>query len=106
MIFAGILLLVILRTGYQDVETGESYSKKEKFFPQSCRDKILNAVSKNICDIDMTDEDKGNGLRVDIYYNKKSNKAFVRVFEYVPYKYEPASPIFEYTVEQISKLLQ
>ncbi|MBO5194150.1 MAG: hypothetical protein J6B62_04575 [Bacteroidales bacterium] len=106
MIFAGILLSVIMKTGYQDTDTGEKYCRKEIFFPQSCRERILSSIGSDIESLDLSEEDKGNGLKMDIYYSIRSGKAFVRLYEYIPYKYEPASPTFEYTAEQVSKLIR
>ena len=37
MIFAGIIMLLFMKTGYKDVQTGTRYSKKESFYPQSMR---------------------------------------------------------------------
>lgn len=93
---AGLILLFIYKSGYKDNESGERYTKKEHFFAQSERSRILEAVENNkMRDIDYADEDKGNGLRLDIYINSKKSKAFVQVFEYIPYKYEPCSDQYE-----------
>ena len=35
LLFAGLLLLFILKTGYADMETGEKFSKSEHYFAQS-----------------------------------------------------------------------
>lgn len=96
LLFAGVLLFFILKTAYRDVETKELYSKKERFFPQSCRDRVLKAIeSSDIESIDACEEDKGNGLRLDIYLNCKSGKSYMRLFEYVPYRYEPVNQFVE-----------
>ena len=34
MIFAGLILLLVLKTSYKLAGTNETYRKKEKFFPQ------------------------------------------------------------------------
>ena len=106
VIFAGILLIVVLRSAWKDKETGEKYHKKEFYFPQSCRDRIIKAVSDDIGSIDMQEEDKGNGLRLDLFYNKHTGKAYLQVFEYIPYRYEPATEFFEQPVSKIGKLLK
>lgn len=106
MIFAGILLSVVMKSGYQDADTGEKYCRRAIFFPQSCRERLMSSIANDIEGLDLAEEDKGNGLKMDIYYSSKSGKAFVRLYEYIPYKYEPASPTFEYTAEQVTKLIQ
>ena len=55
--------------------------------------------------IDLKNEDKGNGLRLDIYHSKKACKTYVQAFEYVPYKYEPCSPVFEYELSETKSLI-
>ena len=35
MIFAGLIFIMVLRSGYKLVETGEIYKKKERYFAQS-----------------------------------------------------------------------
>lgn len=103
-IFAGILLVVILRSAWKDKEDGVKYHKKEFYFPQSSKERIMKAVSEDIENIDISDEDNGNGLRLDLFYSRKNGKAFLQVFEYIPYRYEPASDFFEYPVEKVHKL--
>lgn len=106
LIFAGILLAFILQTGYRDAETGIQYCKKEKFFPQSCRDRLASGISASPEKLDTSSENQGNGLRLDIYYNKKADRSYVRLYEYIPYKYHPASPAYEYRFSDISSLIK
>ena len=54
----------------------------------------------------MQEEDKGNGLRLDLFYNRHTGKAYLQVFEYIPYRYEPATEFFEQPVSKIGKLLK
>lgn len=105
MLIAGIFLFLMLKSGYKETGTGERYCRKERFFPQSCRDNIMSAIAMAPESIDLNEEDKGNGLKIEVFYNKKNNKAFISLHEYIPYKYEQCSPTFEYTAEQVSKLL-
>lgn len=107
--FCGFLLLIvcaallaILKTGWQDPKTKERYCKKEIFFPRGCKAEVLDALENHT---DISGEAKGEGLMMEIYYSKQSRKAFIRLFEYVPYRYEPVSPTFEYTIDEVTKLL-
>ncbi len=106
LIFAGIILIIVLRTGYRDSETGELFMKKEKYFPQSKRDSIAKAISSDIENIDCTEEDRGNGLRLDVYYNRKSGHSFVQLLEYIPYKYESCTPVYAYDFVKIQNLVK
>lgn len=105
LIFTGIILFVFLKTGYSDNETKETYCKKVFYFPQSCKGTVLSSLEHNIKNIDLSENDKGNGLKMDVYFNKKNNKAFIQLFEYIPYRYEPASETFGFTTDEISKLI-
>jgi hypothetical protein len=35
ILFAGIILALVLKTGYKDVETAAEYHKKERYFQQT-----------------------------------------------------------------------
>lgn len=105
MIFAGIILALALRTGYKDVDTGIKYCKTERFFAQSMREEINRALAGKPDSINLSEEDKGNGIRLDIYHSKSTGKAFIQLFEYVPYKYEPCSKLYEYDLAHVSHLI-
>ena len=105
MIFAGIILLLVLKTGYKDVRTGEKYQKKELYFQQTVRSQLVSAISEKPNYIDLYEQDKGNALKLDFYYSRSSGKAYLQLFEYIPYRYEPCTKVFEYGLEDVDKLL-
>ena len=104
ILFAGLLLCLLLKTGYKDVETGVRFYKTERFFAQDMRECIKSALTSPKV-IDSAAEDKGNGLRLDIYYSQSADKSYAQLNEYVPYKYEPCSKYYEFNMEEASKLL-
>lgn len=104
LIFAGLVLGIILKTGYKDTESGINYYKKERFFAQNLRDDITRKIQGNLKGINLAEEDKGNGLRLDIYYSKASGKAFIQLFEYIPYKYEACSKMYEHSLTDAADL--
>ena len=106
LIFAGIILALVLRTSYKDIETGEIYQKKEHYFQQAMNAPIASALQSDPESIDLGEADKGNALKLDIYYSKSTGKAYLQLFEYVPYKYEPCSNMYEHEVSKIGKLLK
>lgn len=106
MIFTGVLLLMLLKTGFRDAETGERYSRKERYFPLSCRDRLLSSIRNDIRHVSLAEEDKGNGLKMDVYYSKGNGRAFVFLYEYVPYRYEQVSPAIEYGIEDVLGLIK
>ena len=106
MLLTGILLFLTLRSSYKDTETGQIYSKKEHFFAQSIRQEILETLMSEPSSISLSEEDKGNGIRLDIYHSKATGKAYIQVFEYVPYKYEPCSKVIEYNLSDVVNLVK
>ena len=93
-LLTGLLFLFLLKTGYKDTDTGIRYTKSEHFFAQSLKDEIINQLRKNPSKISYTFEDKGNGLRLDIYKDNKGT-SYYQLFEYIPHTYEPCSEVFK-----------
>jgi hypothetical protein len=106
MIFAGIIPILILKSGYKDTETGMSYKKKEYYFQQSMNAPISSALASKPESIDLGEANKGNAVKLDIYYSKASGKAYVQLFEYIPYKYESCTKMYEYKIGKIEKLIK
>lgn len=106
LIFAGLLLFLFLKTGYKETVSGGKFCKKERFFSQAMNAPISAALGSDPASIDITEEDKGNAVRLDIYFNRTAGKAYLQLFEYVPYKYEPCSKVYEYETAKIEKLLK
>ena len=106
LIFTGLILAFVLRTGYKDKETGERYCKVEKFFAQSFKSEITNALETSLKKLNLSEEDKGNGIRLDIYYSRKSGKSYSQLFEYIPYKYEPCTGQYELETTEIESVIR
>ncbi len=106
MIFAGLISGLILKTAYKDEDTGFIYGKKERFFGICHKETLSDAVTSGKCkSADLSDEDKGNGLRLDIYHSNKAGKAYIQLYEYVPYKYEPCTGMQEHDIMTVAELI-
>ena len=105
MLFAGILLFLMLRSGYKEVETGEKFCKTERYFSQTLRAELAEKIASKPQTVNLSEEDKGNALRLDIYYSRKTGKAYIQIFEYIPYKYEPCSKQYEYALSEVTYLI-
>lgn len=103
--FIGLLLLICLKSGYRDADTGENYRMKIKYFPNTSKECILSALKNKIEDIDMSEEDKGTALMINVFYNKESQRAFICLYEYIPYQYHAISETYEYPADRIIKLI-
>ena len=106
LIFAGAILALVLKTGYKDVETNVKYFKKERYFQQAMHVAIADAIASKPDSIDLSQENKGNAIKLDIYFSKASGKAYIQLFEYVPYTYQPCSKIYEYEISKVGKLIK
>ena len=106
LIFAGAILALVLKTGYKDVETNVKYIKKERYFQQAMHAAIADAIASKPDSIDLSQENKGNAIKLDIYFSKASGKAYIQLFEYVPYTYQPCSKMYEYEISKVGKLIK
>ncbi len=106
LIFAGIILMLVLRSAYKDTETGVKYQKKEHYFQQAMNASISSALASRPESIDLAEAEKGNAVRLDIYFSRSTGMAYLQLFEYVPYKYEPCSKMYEHQLEKVEKLIK
>ena len=106
MIFAGIILAFVLRTGYKDIDSGAKFQMKEYYFQQAMNTAISDALKSKPESIDLNEADKGNALKLDLYYSKSYGKAYMQLYEYVPYRYEPCSKMYEYDIAEVQKLIR
>lgn len=106
ILISALILALVLKSGYKDTDTNEKYIKKERYFQQAMHTSVLAAISSKPDSVDLTEEDKGNALRIDIYYSKSTGKAYLQLFEYVPYTYQPCSKIYEYGISNVTKLIK
>jgi hypothetical protein len=106
LIFAGILLGIFMKTGYKDEKSGIKFSKKELYFDKSRQVELSKALPVRLYASDIKVNDKGNGIRLDIYHNKTVGKGYVQLFEYVPYSYEPCTGMYEYSYDSLSEILK
>ena len=106
LIFAGAILALVLKTGYKDVETNAKYQKKERYFQQAEHATISSAIASKPDLVDLSKENNGNAIKLDIYYSKATGKAYIQLFEYVPYTYQPCSKMYEYEISKVGKLIK
>lgn len=106
LIFAGLILAFVLKSAYKDTVTGTLYQKKEHYFQQAMNASISAALESKPESIDLGEAEKGNAVKLDIYYSKASGKAYLQLFEYIPYKYEPCSKIYEHPLQKVEKLIK
>lgn len=106
LIFAGIILALVLKTAYREKSSGDRYEMKEFYFQQAMHAGIASAIATRPEDIKIEESDKGNAVKLDIFYSKKAGKAYLQLFEYVPYRYEPCSQIYEHDIDSVAQLIK
>lgn len=103
LIILGLILLFVLKTGYKDTESGEFYKKRDFSFSKKMKSSLLSALASSPENINPSEE--GEGIRLEIFYSKASGKAFLQLFEYVPFQYHPCSEVHEYEIDRIKNLV-
>lgn len=106
LIILGAILALVLKSSYKDMETGEVFKKREFTFQQKMKSTLLSAITSSPEKIDISSEGIGEGVRLEIFYSKKSGKAYLQLFEYVPFQYHPCSEMYEYKTERIKNLVK
>lgn len=105
LIIAGIILALALKSSYKESSSSEKYHKKEYCFLQESKSSILNAISKNPASVDISQNGKGQALRLDIYYSKGAGDAYIQLFEYIPHQYKPCSELYVYEIDRVKTLI-
>ncbi len=106
MIFTGIILAVVLKTAYRDSATGKNYRKKEFYFQKALHSTIMADIKSKPESIDISQEDSGSSIKLEVYYSKKHGNAYLQLFEYIPYDYEACSDMYEYEIARVAKLIK
>jgi hypothetical protein len=106
LILTGLILAFVLRSAYLDPETGVRYCKAEHYFQQAMHTEVSSAIASRPESVDLGQADKGNALKLDVYFNRTAGKAYLQLFEYVPHSYEPCSKVYEYEVNRVEKLIR
>ncbi len=106
LIVIGVVLALLLKSGYKDVSTKEFFQKKELLFPKEMKASILSALASDSNSIELSKNGESQALKLELFYSKASGKAYLQLFEYIPYQYEACSEIYEHEISKIGKLLE
>lgn len=106
LIILGAILALVLKSSYKDTETGEVFKKREFTFQQKMKGALLQALTSSPENIDISNEGVGESVRLEIFYSKRSCKAYLQLFEYIPFQYHPCSEMYEYKTERIKNLVK
>ena len=105
LIITGFILAFMLKSAYEDFDTKQKYVKKEYFFGSEMRSSIEKAIGSTPSSLNLKEEGKGQSLKVVMFSSKSADKAYLQLFEYIPYEYQPKSEVFEYGYSAVEKLV-
>ena len=106
LILVGAVLAVVLKSAYRKVNNPGIYYKKELFFEPKLKSEILRTIERDPSKLSLSDEGKGLSIRLDLYYSKVSQRAFLQLFEYVPYEYVAVSEIAECDRNEVKHIIK
>lgn len=106
LIVVGAVWALFLKSGYKDADTKELYVRKEFLFPKEMKVAILTALFSNPNSIELSKNGESQALKLELFYSMASGKAYLQLFEYIPYQYEMCSEIYEHEISKIGKLLE
>ena len=106
-LIVGFLSLLLLKTTYKDEMGEEGYIKKTFCFPNDMKEDILAAMRngsiENIGNIHS--ECNSQSILLCAYCHKKSDKVFLRLYEYVPYSYVPCTDFCKVSYGELKEML-
>lgn len=106
LFLVGALFLMLFKSHYKELETNDVYEKKVLYFPQESINAILKSVISNPNSIDISKEGQGKTVKLNIYYSYKADNAYLRLYEYIPYSYEPITEVKHYSIKEVSNLIK
>lgn len=108
MILIGIATFFVLKSVYKDMNNGGSFRKKTVYFPASMKGEIINAMEKDgFNGLDKPDEGVASqSLMLSVFYDNRSDKAFLQLFEYVPYSYKSCTDFYETRWDGVKHLVE
>ena len=93
-----------IKTERKDKETGIHYNLIHKYYPKSRKNELLAALAGDPAAFDWTESENEESLRMDVFYSKSANTAFVHCYEYIPYEYLSCSDWFKFDLDKSGNL--
>lgn len=98
LIMLGLFRLFWKTTKTVYVPTGSATRERSVFFDLKHIDDLKQCVSTGVFPLDssMKSEDNGN-IRMDVIMSQDKKFAAVQLFQFVPYAYNPVTPVYYFT---------
>ena len=101
----GLAMLLFYKTAYKKPGGDTVLTKKALDIAHACRQGIKDYLDGKDVDPELTAPGAGGVVRVEIYYNKGAGVAYVQLFDFSNYAYEPATDIVELRGPRAKKLI-
>ena len=104
-IIGGIIKLVLSHTVYIYKPTNSRIKLKTLYFPNNSCDELQSCLTSNRFDeISSIQQEKNHGLKLEVLISKDRQFIAVQILQYIPYNFEPISPIISYFNDNAQKL--
>lgn len=106
LLLIGTLFLFLFKSVYKEEGGKDIYHKKELLFRRENLNEIQDALLSNPNKIDLKGQGQGWTIKLNMYYSISADKAYLQLFEYIPYNYEACTQMLEYKIVQVEKLIK
>ena len=101
----GLLMLLFYKDGYKRDGEGIVLQKKAFDIAHSCRDSLKGFLEGKDVEPEVNTSLNGGVIRLEAYYNADAATAYVQLFDFSNYTYEPATGIVELRGPKAEKLI-
>lgn len=101
----GVLMCLFYKGGYKKDGRGILLSKKSEDICKECRSSILEFLEGKNAKPELKQGNNGGSIRLEIYFNKTEKIAYVQIYDFCNYNYEPATGIIELDGDRAEKLI-
>ena len=101
----GLLMLLFCKGGYKREGEDIILQKKALDVAHSCRDSLKGFMEGKDVEPEVNTSLSGGVIRLEAYYNADASIAYVQLFDFSNYTYEPATGIVELRGPKADKLI-
>lgn len=106
LILGGIIALSMSKKTLVHSPSGNKIMSYTYFFPPVEKEKIKQICASSQFHQLKSISNSENGLQMDIYLSKNGSYGAIQLYEYIPYKYEICSPLYEYEGDDATALAE
>ena len=91
----GLLMFVFYKGGYRLDRRGIMLTRKSEDICKDCRTSLMDFLEGRISAPTIRQGHEGGTIRIDVYFNKEERVAYVQLYDFCNYLYEPVTGIIE-----------